>query len=210
MSEEGTGESVRADDFTAESVYRSSPLVANLCLYADANARQPIAIVVAHEINVLRFVKDRSLTSSKEIHDICADPKVRTAALVEINAVGKKAGLANMELLQAVVLVADEWTPESGLVTAAQKLQRKPIEKKFADDIKVRSLLARWIPLFDELTLSLFSLRAEGLRLNRIPQAIFGHSLTYQYSLRASPARLSFCFHHPFVLLPTLSLLFND
>jgi len=41
-----------------------------------------------------------------------------------------------MELLEAVVLTPDEWTPESGLVTAAQKIQRSKIAKVFEVEIK--------------------------------------------------------------------------
>ncbi|KAJ7018035.1 hypothetical protein C8F04DRAFT_1330287, partial [Mycena alexandri] len=50
----------------------------------------------------------------------------RVAALVqrECIAVGKKSGSKATETLTAVVLTPDEWTPESGLVTAAQKIQR--------------------------------------------------------------------------------------
>lgn len=61
--------------------------------------------------------------------------------LKECNAKGKKSGFKPMETLQAVILTADEWTPESGLVTAAQKIQRSKIAKKFDHDIKVCSLL---------------------------------------------------------------------
>lgn len=57
----------------------------------------------------------------------------------ECNANGKKNGFKPMELLQAVILTEEEWTPESGLVTAAQKIQRSAISKKFHDEIAVRS-----------------------------------------------------------------------
>jgi long-chain acyl-CoA synthetase len=42
-----------------------------------------------------------------------------------------------MELLQAVILTPDEWTLESGLVTAAQKIQRNKIAKTFHAEIEV-------------------------------------------------------------------------
>ena len=58
--------------------------------------------------------------------------------LKECNATGKKSGFKGIEMLQAVVLTADEWTPESGLVTAAQKLQRKKIAQKYEAQISVR------------------------------------------------------------------------
>lgn len=39
--------------------------------------------------------------------------------------VGKKAGLASIEIIAGVVLADEEWTPHNGLVTATNKLNRK-------------------------------------------------------------------------------------
>jgi long-chain acyl-CoA synthetase len=61
--------------------------------------------------------------------------------LKECNAMVKKNGFKPMEMLQAVILTPDEWTPESGLITAAQKIQRKKIADAFAKEIKVRCYL---------------------------------------------------------------------
>ena len=68
---------------------------------------------------------------------LCHDKKVREVVLKELNNAGKKSGFKQMELLQAVVLTAEEWTPESGLVTAAQKVQRKKVAEHFDAEIKV-------------------------------------------------------------------------
>ncbi|KAJ7026216.1 hypothetical protein C8F04DRAFT_1298121 [Mycena alexandri] len=51
--------------------------------------------------------------------------KVAVLALRECNVVGKKSGFKATETLTAVVLTPDEWTPERGLVTAAQKIQKE-------------------------------------------------------------------------------------
>jgi long-chain acyl-CoA synthetase len=61
------------------------------------------------------------------------------------NAAGKKNGFKPMELLEGVILTPDEWTPESGLVTAAQKIQRKKIADAFAKEIKVRACFFSWV-----------------------------------------------------------------
>jgi len=66
---------------------------------------------------------------------------VQDLILKECNAVGKRSGFKPQELLQAVVLTPEEWTPESGLVTAARKIQRVKIAKKFEGEIKVRAFL---------------------------------------------------------------------
>lgn len=52
----------------------------------------------------------------------------------------KKNGFKTIEVVQGVVLAPDEWTPENGLVTAAQKVQRKNVEKAFKDQITVSLL----------------------------------------------------------------------
>lgn len=58
----------------------------------------------------------------------------------ECNALGKKNGFKTMELLEAVILDPEEWTPENGMTTAAQKIQRKKIAGHFRKEIDVRRL----------------------------------------------------------------------
>ncbi|WVQ77803.1 hypothetical protein IAR50_007493 [Cryptococcus sp. DSM 104548] len=119
-----------------ESIYKSCPLVANGAVIANGEHNQPAMVVVAHPQNLPAFAKKNGLGDGEDLEHLCTDDKVVEAALKELNAVGKKAGLKGMELLEAIVLVADEWTPESGFLTAAQKLQRKTIDKHYEDRIK--------------------------------------------------------------------------
>jgi long-chain acyl-CoA synthetase len=56
--------------------------------------------------------------------------------LKECNAAGKKSNFKQMELLEAVILSEEEWTPENGILTAAQKVQRKKVAEKFDKEIK--------------------------------------------------------------------------
>ena len=48
----------------------------------------------------------------------------------------KKTCLEKFELPGAVTLCTELWTPESGLVTAAFKLKRKPIQEYYQKDLK--------------------------------------------------------------------------
>lgn len=43
--------------------------------------------------------------------------------------------LEKFEIPKAIYLVPEIWTPESGLVTAAFKLRRKPIQQRYQDEI---------------------------------------------------------------------------
>ena len=122
-----------------EAVYKACNYVANICVHATPDAKQPIAIVVPHEVNLRHALPSHPQTSGVDsklsMDELCADPRVREMVLKECNALGKKNAFKAMELLQGVILTADEWTPESGLVTAAQKIQRSRIAKKFAKEV---------------------------------------------------------------------------
>jgi long-chain acyl-CoA synthetase len=119
-----------------ESTYKSCQFVSNICVHAIPDATQPIAIIVPHESHLRASLPDEDSRTS--LADLCANPKVKALVLKECNATGKKSGFKGIEMLQAVVLTADEWTPESGLVTAAQKLQRKKIAQRYDAGISVR------------------------------------------------------------------------
>jgi long-chain acyl-CoA synthetase len=102
-------------------------------VYATPDAQQPIAIIIPHEAHLRHQL---GVDSSKSLADLCSDANVRKLVLNECNVVGKRNKFKAMELLEAVVLTPDEWTPESGLVTAAQKIQRSKIAKTFETEIK--------------------------------------------------------------------------
>ena len=117
--------------------------MANICVYADAEAKQPIGIIVPHDVNLRHSLEAKSIAVDTTAHlsDLCASKAVQDLVLKECNAIGKKNGFKAMEIMEAVILTPDEWTPESGLVTAAQKVQRSKVAKKFEKEIKVRSKL---------------------------------------------------------------------
>ena len=125
-----------------ESIYKACNLVSNICVHANSNAKQPMAVIIPHAEHLRHTLEAKAsalgVDPSKNVHELCHDRAVADLVLKECNAVGKKNGFKPMELLQAVVLTPDEWTPESGLVTAAQKVQRKKVAEAFKDEIKVR------------------------------------------------------------------------
>lgn len=61
------------------------------------------------------------------------------ACVIEHNVslqVGKAAKLDKFEVPAKIKLVAEPWTPESGLVTAALKIKREQLKAKFKDDLE--------------------------------------------------------------------------
>ena len=99
-----------------------------------------MAVIIPHEAHLRHALKQGSVEgadANASLDTLCEHAGVRKFVLENCNALGKKNGFKPLELLEAVVLTADEWTPESGLVTAAQKLQRKKIQERFQSEIKV-------------------------------------------------------------------------
>lgn len=126
-----------------ESVYKSCQFVGNICVHAVPDAKQPMALIFPHEGNLRHALSNSPPAGFKldakqsDIHALCADKDVQALVLKECNAVGKKSGFKSIEILEAVVLTPEEWTPESGLVTAAQKVQRRAVAAKYKDEIAV-------------------------------------------------------------------------
>lgn len=123
-----------------ESTYRSNPLVLNICVYADQNKVKPIAMILPNEQHFIPFILDEKLYTEDELKNkepsvLYHDKKVVAAALKSLLATGKSQGLKGIELLQNVVLIDDEWTPQNGFVTSAQKLQRKKILEAYKSDV---------------------------------------------------------------------------
>lgn len=125
-----------------ESVYKSCELVGNLCIYASQDASQPIGIIFPHEPNLrqaLRTSTDPKLNAlaTESLVDLCAKPEVNKLVLKACNDLARKNKFKQVEMFKSVILTGEEWTPESGLVTAAQKVNRGAVSKKFRDEIKV-------------------------------------------------------------------------
>jgi long-chain acyl-CoA synthetase len=118
-------------------VYKASNIVANICVYATPDANHPIAIIFPHEVNLRHAVEDSRINKDSSLDELCHNEHVKTMVLKDLNAIGKKNGFRSNELLQAVILTPDEWTTQSGLLTAAQKIQRGPIARAFAKEIEV-------------------------------------------------------------------------
>ena len=125
-----------------ETTYKTSHYAANLCVHATSESQKPIVIVFPHEVHLKEALAAHANLPAPDtdLHKLCEDEAVKEFYLRDLQAIAKKNGFKSIEIVQGVVLSPEEWTPESGLVTAAQKVQRKAVEKKYLDEIKVRSI----------------------------------------------------------------------
>ena len=87
------------------------------------------------------------------MESLIENEKVQKAVLKELQDAGRQGGLSSSEIIDGVVLSGDEWTTDNvselsyyrgggasanvkkGLLTAAQKIQRKPILSRFQKEV---------------------------------------------------------------------------
>jgi long-chain acyl-CoA synthetase len=118
-----------------ESIYRACNVVANICVYAAQDKNKPIAIVVPAEPALKQLASENGI-SGDGLETLCHDKKVNSLVLKAMQDAGRKGGLAGIEIIEGVVLVDEEWTPANGLVTSAQKLNRREIHKRYESEMK--------------------------------------------------------------------------
>ncbi|KAH6601899.1 hypothetical protein BASA61_001699 [Batrachochytrium salamandrivorans] len=131
-----------------EAQYKMSVYVTNLCIHADSLESYVVGIIVPSEKHIRDLAKSLGLFDNAkdakennhhlhaEFADLCDNPKIVAKVLVDLKETAKSANFKPAEMLQTIVLSHEEWTPQNGLLTAAQKIKRGDIVKKHAADIK--------------------------------------------------------------------------
>eukprot|EP01102_Stenamoeba_stenopodia_P022800 TRINITY_DN9638_c0_g1_i1.p1 TRINITY_DN9638_c0_g1~~TRINITY_DN9638_c0_g1_i1.p1 ORF type:complete len:691 (-),score=170.11 TRINITY_DN9638_c0_g1_i1:120-2192(-) len=117
-----------------ESIYKGASLVESICVHGNSQKPFPIAIVHPSKPALTHWAEANGL----DAHDwegLCHNKKAEAEVLSSITAVARKSQLKSFEVVKAVILSAEEWLPENGLMTAAMKLKRQAIEEKFKKEI---------------------------------------------------------------------------
>ncbi|KAG9238882.1 hypothetical protein BJ875DRAFT_449773 [Amylocarpus encephaloides] len=117
-----------------ESIYRSTTVVANICVYADQQKTKPVAIIVPAE-PALKKLAERIGVKGDGIEDLSHNRQIQNAVLKELQQAGRQGGLSGIEIVEGAILADEEWTPQNGMVTSAQKLNRKIILKKYQKEV---------------------------------------------------------------------------
>ncbi|KAI3393036.1 hypothetical protein diail_4812 [Diaporthe ilicicola] len=117
-----------------EATYRGSRAVQNIMIHGESDHPRPIAVIFVSEPVIREMAGKIGVTAGE--HELVHNEKVRAAVLKDLVAQGKAAGLTGLETISGVVLTDEEWTPQSGLVTATQKVNRRAIREKYAKEIK--------------------------------------------------------------------------
>jgi len=117
-----------------ESKLKTSPLVDNICVYADSSEAFPIAIVFPAKQKLTEYATSKNLPDAHDFNALCEQRACRDAVLQSLNQVARASKLKSFEVPKDVLLTPEEWTPENYL-TAAMKLKRAPLTAHFKAEL---------------------------------------------------------------------------
>ncbi|KAI8637591.1 hypothetical protein BD408DRAFT_424307 [Parasitella parasitica] len=118
-----------------ESIYKSSILVENMCVCAESLYPKPVGLLVPVEGPLRKFLAERGV-ENEDFEALCASEEARKIVLQAMQEQANKSGLKGTEVIADVWICKDLWTPEMGLLTAAQKLKRKEVNKAYDQELK--------------------------------------------------------------------------
>ena len=73
---------------------------------------KPVAIIVPAEPALKKIAAEQGV-EGEHFEELVHDQKIVNAVSKQLQEAGRKAGLANFELIQGVVLAEEEWTPQN-------------------------------------------------------------------------------------------------
>ena len=106
-----------------------------MCVYGDSYQNHIIALIIPNHNALKELAKLLGFDSSTSIDVLCEDHAITSHILKDIQSLGKKIGLHKSEIPARIKLCKEEWTPASGLVTAALKIRRKQIKDFYLKQI---------------------------------------------------------------------------
>ncbi len=111
-----------------EEKLQLSPYINQVMIYGD-NKLYNVALVVPDQLQLQKFADENGIAAQGE--KLLEDSKVRDLIKKELETYG--ATFKGYERPKNFALVAEEWTPDNGLLTPTMKLKRRIVVKKFED-----------------------------------------------------------------------------
>jgi len=110
-----------------ENLMKTSPFISQVMVYGD---RKPFltALVTLDEEEVRRWAESNGVLS-QDFKSLCEDPKL--VAMIESEVRDRNQALASYERLKYVRIVPEEFSQESGTLTATLKVRRREVIKRY-------------------------------------------------------------------------------
>ncbi|ORC91202.1 fatty acyl CoA syntetase 1 [Trypanosoma theileri] len=119
-----------------EALYAQHPLACpnGVCVLVHPQRAYICALILTDEAKALSFAASAGI-SGASWPAVLREPRLQEAAVAGLAALGRAEGRRPFELPRRVRVLADEWTPENGLLTASMKIRRKAVDEQYADVI---------------------------------------------------------------------------
>lgn len=117
-----------------EAELKTCPLVENICVVGNSTQNYIVALIMPNQHNLVSLAKDLG-KGHLTFTEMCSDLEIAQEARKRIAEYGKKCRLFGAELPAKIKFCSEDWTPESGLVTAAFKIRRKIFIDHYQEDI---------------------------------------------------------------------------
>ncbi|VDM65497.1 unnamed protein product, partial [Strongylus vulgaris] len=113
-----------------ECALLNCPIIDNVCVYGCSFEDNTVALVVPNQKH-LEKIAEQIGEESRDLKTMCRNEKITAEFLKQMNEHAKKSKLSRTEMPIAIHLCEEIWTPDSGLLTEALKLKRKPLQTKY-------------------------------------------------------------------------------
>ncbi|KEG07111.1 fatty acyl CoA syntetase 1 [Trypanosoma grayi] len=119
-----------------EALYAQHPLVCpnGVCVLVHPQRSYICALILTDASKARQFAAANKITGAWP--DVLEAPLLHQRAAESLAAYAKTEGRRPFELLRHVRVLADEWTPENGMLTASMKLRRSAIDVEYAETIR--------------------------------------------------------------------------
>jgi long-chain acyl-CoA synthetase len=118
-----------------EAELKSSPLVSNICVCGRNDRDFVVALVLPERHTLFKLSESLQINHDTSFEDVCRNNRVVAAVRAQFLELMKDSRLSSIEKPRRVKLCTEDWTPESGLVTAAFKIRRRQLHDFYKKDL---------------------------------------------------------------------------
>jgi long-subunit acyl-CoA synthetase (AMP-forming) len=104
-------------------------------VYGKTGGEWPIALLCPQVNRLKQLANELTNVNGEDVPGLCQNPQVVECVTKACKALCKQQGLAEFEIPKKFALIADAWTPENDMLTAAMKLKRPLIAEKHKNAI---------------------------------------------------------------------------
>ena len=114
-----------------EAQLKQQPLIAEACVIGD---RRPyVTAVLTLDLDAARAFARANGIAADTVAELVEEPAIRSAVDESVRAANEH--LSNVERIKKFHLTADEWMPDTDVLTPTMKLKRRGVHARYADDV---------------------------------------------------------------------------